>query len=133
MTPSPLGFPTLSRRRPPQPAMKNPASDLFEPRSVMDSDFPSTSKVAGGSGGGGVPSDRDFAFAFNNNNFSDRVLRIEIVEGGPSENKADGDACLSIADWASNRKRRREDGVKKEAGRLIAKPRSCVFSFFFLF
>ncbi|XP_077227296.1 BTB/POZ domain-containing protein POB1-like isoform X2 [Tasmannia lanceolata] len=80
--------------------MKESGADLFDPRSIMDSDFSPGSK------------DRDFAFAFNNNNFSDRVLRIEIMAGLP-ENKSNGEGCTSIADWARNRKRRRED-IKKE-------------------
>ncbi|KAL6986355.1 Boi protein [Sarracenia purpurea var. burkii] len=57
-------------------------------------------------------SDSDFAFAFNDSNFSDRVLRIEIVADVP-ESKSDAEGCSSIADWARNRKRRRED-IKKE-------------------
>ncbi|KAL5747600.1 hypothetical protein ACOSQ2_024897 [Xanthoceras sorbifolium] len=56
--------------------------------------------------------DSDFGFAFNDSNFSDRVLRIEIVSDLP-ETKSDGDGCSTIADWARNRKRRRED-IKKE-------------------
>ncbi|KAH7550186.1 hypothetical protein JRO89_XS13G0150600 [Xanthoceras sorbifolium] len=74
--------------------------DLFDPRPTMDSDF---------SPGG---FDSDFGFAFNDSNFSDRVLRIEIVSDLP-ETKSDGDGCSTIADWARNRKRRRED-IKKE-------------------
>ncbi|KAK8687517.1 hypothetical protein V6N13_086326 [Hibiscus sabdariffa] len=54
----------------------------------------------------------DFGFAFNDCNFSDRVLRIEVVQDLP-EAKSDGDCCSSIADWARDRKRRRED-FKKE-------------------
>ncbi|XP_077251244.1 BTB/POZ domain-containing protein POB1-like isoform X2 [Tasmannia lanceolata] len=79
--------------------MKDSGSDLFDPRTIMDSDF--------------FPGkDRDFAFAFNNNNFSDRVLRIEIVSDLP-DNRSDIECCSSIADWARNRKRRREE-IKKE-------------------
>ncbi|XP_010261454.1 PREDICTED: BTB/POZ domain-containing protein POB1 isoform X1 [Nelumbo nucifera] len=70
----------------------------------MDSSFSSS--------GNRSSSDGDFAFAFNDSNFSDRVLRIEVM-AGLSENKSDGDGCNSIADWARNRKRRRED-IKKE-------------------
>eukprot|EP00262_Sarcandra_glabra_P002690 TRINITY_DN13097_c0_g2_i1.p1 TRINITY_DN13097_c0_g2~~TRINITY_DN13097_c0_g2_i1.p1 ORF type:complete len:566 (+),score=69.87 TRINITY_DN13097_c0_g2_i1:98-1795(+) len=83
--------------------MKEPCADLFDPRTVMDSDF-----AAPGING----SDRDFAFAFNDSNFSDRVLRIEIVSELP-ESKSDGEGCTSLADWARNRKRRREE-IKKE-------------------
>lgn len=54
----------------------------------------------------------DFSFAFNDSNFSDRLLRIEIVSE-PIESTAHGEGCTSLEDWARNRKRRRED-VKKE-------------------
>ncbi|KAK2664206.1 hypothetical protein Ddye_002780 [Dipteronia dyeriana] len=74
--------------------------DLFDPRATMDSDFSP----------GGL--DSDFGFAFNDSNFSDRVLRIEVVSDLP-ETKSDGEGCSTIADWARNRKRRRED-IKKE-------------------
>ncbi|KAB2052392.1 hypothetical protein ERO13_A12G110300v2 [Gossypium hirsutum] len=77
-------------------------SDLFDPRNEMDSDY---SRGSAGSGG-------DFGFAFNDSNFSDRLLRIEIM-GGPSDCLPDGEGCTSIADWARHRKRRRED-MKKE-------------------
>ncbi|KAG0490608.1 hypothetical protein HPP92_007471 [Vanilla planifolia] len=55
--------------------------------------------------------EQNFEFAFNSSNFSDRVLRIEVV-GGPSERKAGDDGCGSISDWARHRKRRREDNRK---------------------
>ncbi|CAA0838195.1 BTB/POZ domain-containing protein [Striga hermonthica] len=48
----------------------------------------------------------DFAFAFNDVNFSDRILRIEILPDSPGS-KPDPD--VSLADWARNRKRRRDD------------------------
>lgn len=88
--------------------MRVPNVDLFDPRTIMDSDF--SPGEASGSGSG----DSDFGFAFNDSNFSDRVLRIEIMPD-LRETKADGDGCSSIADWARNRKRRRED-IKKENG-----------------
>lgn len=87
--------------------MRELNGDLFDPQSIMDS-FSSTSGV-----GGGSVSDSDFAFAFNDSNFSDRVLKIEIIPDMP-ETKSDGDGCTSIADWARNRKRRREE-IKKDA------------------
>lgn len=86
--------------------MKN--LDLFDPRSVMDSDF--SLNVSGG--------DSDFGFAFNDSNFSDRILRIEIMDDAP-ENRPDSEGCTSIADWARHRKRRRED-IKKESGKYFA-------------
>ncbi|KAA8522475.1 hypothetical protein F0562_013164 [Nyssa sinensis] len=86
--------------------MKQWNGDLFSPRMIMDSDFSS-------SGGHVVSaSEPDFGFAFDDSNFSDRVLKIEIIADLP-EAKSDGDGCNSIADWARNRKRRRED-IKKE-------------------
>ncbi|KAK8971257.1 BTB/POZ domain-containing protein POB1 [Platanthera guangdongensis] len=72
---------------------------------IMDPDF---SHIAG---------DQNFEFAFNSSNFSDRVLRIEIV-AGPAESKPDGEGCASISDWARHRKRRRED-IKKDKGLFI--------------
>lgn len=84
--------------------MKLPNVDLFDPPKIMDSDFSP-----------GAP-DSDFGFAFNDSNFSDRVLRIEIKPDLP-DSKSDGDGCSSIADWARNRKRRREE-MKKDTGQL---------------
>ncbi|KAK4422545.1 BTB/POZ domain-containing protein POB1 [Sesamum alatum] len=55
---------------------------------------------------GSPESSSDFAFAFNDVNFSDRVLRIEILPDSPGS-KPDPDDTL--ADWARNRKRRRDD------------------------
>ncbi|KAG8485131.1 hypothetical protein CXB51_021156 [Gossypium anomalum] len=60
----------------------------------------------------GSGSDGDFGFAFNDSNFSDRLLRIEIM-GVPSECHLDGEDCTGISDWDHHRKRRRED-IKKE-------------------
>ncbi|XP_021754295.1 BTB/POZ domain-containing protein POB1-like isoform X1 [Chenopodium quinoa] len=59
-------------------------------------------------------SESDFGFAFNDSNFSDRILKVEIVPDLPDV-KSDGDGCTTIADWAKNRKRRRDD-IKKEPG-----------------
>ncbi|KAE8712777.1 BTB/POZ domain-containing protein POB1 [Hibiscus syriacus] len=81
-------------------------ADLIDPLTIMDSDF----SPGETSGSGSV--DPDFGFAFDDSNFSDRILRIEIMPDLP-ETKSDGDGCSSIADWARNRKRRRED-FKKE-------------------
>lgn len=53
----------------------------------------------------------NFSFAFNDSNFSDRILRIEVM-AGPPESKSETDGCSSIAEWR-NRKRRRDD-IKKE-------------------
>lgn len=92
--------------------MKDSNTDLFDPRSTMESDFP-PGELATGSG-----SDSDFAFAFNDRNFSDRVLRIEIIPDFP-EIKSDGEGCISVADWARNRKRRREE-IKNENSKSVS-------------
>ncbi|CAJ2662903.1 unnamed protein product [Trifolium pratense] len=85
--------------------MKDLNSDLFDPVTVMESEW---------AHGGGSTSDADFGFAFNDSNFSDRVLRIEIMPD-PVDPQPDSELCTTIADWARHRKRRRED-VKKENG-----------------
>jgi len=61
-----------------------------------------------------LDSESDFGFAFNDSNFSDRILRIEIIPDLP-ESKSDGEGCSTIADWARHRKRRREE-IKRENG-----------------
>ncbi|VVB06858.1 unnamed protein product [Arabis nemorensis] len=48
----------------------------------------------------------DFGFAFNDANFSDRLLRIEITGSGEV-------SCSSVGDLVRNRKRRREDSNKE--------------------
>lgn len=84
--------------------MRDSNLDLFDPRTaVMDStDY----TIDAGRGDG------DFGFAFNDSNFSDRILRIEIISES-TETRPDGEGCTSLADWARNRKRRRED-IKRE-------------------
>ncbi|GAB4861648.1 Boi protein [Ancistrocladus abbreviatus] len=86
--------------------MRDSITDLFDPRTEMDSDLDK------------VPDEGNFGFAFNDSNFSDRILRIEIMEGS-SDSKSDCDGCTSLADWARNRKRRRED-LKKDNGVDVA-------------
>ncbi|GAV77002.1 BTB domain-containing protein/BACK domain-containing protein [Cephalotus follicularis] len=83
--------------------MKDSNTDLFNPRTVMESDYTARESSC---------TDGNFGFAFNDSNFSDRLLRIEIM-GGSIECRSDGEACHSLADWARHRKRRRED-VKKD-------------------
>jgi len=87
--------------------MKDFNSDLFDPGTVMDSSSSDYSRSASSS-------DADFGFAFNDSNFSDRILRIEIM-GDPVEARPDSEGCTTIADWARHRKRRRED-IKKDNG-----------------
>lgn len=96
--------------------------DLFDPLAIMDSDVSLASSV----------SEPDFAFAFNDRNFSDRVLRIEMVPD-LLETKTSCDSCTSIVDWARNRKRRRED-IKKDNGSLPPSLAviTCAFLCFFL-
>ncbi|KAG5228285.1 BTB/POZ domain-containing protein [Salix suchowensis] len=85
-----------------------PGADLFDPRIDMDSDFsPVESRL-----------DHDFSFAFNDSNFSDRVLKIEIVADLPDVKSA-GDVCSSITEWTRNRKRRREDVKKDKAVEIV--------------
>ena len=70
----------------------------------MDPDF---------SPGGGGP---NFEFAFNEVNFSDRELRIEVVPGdddAPGSSGA-GAGGGGLADWARHRKRRREELLKEK-------------------
>ncbi|XP_022933627.1 BTB/POZ domain-containing protein POB1-like isoform X1 [Cucurbita moschata] len=82
--------------------MKDLNSDVFDPTAGMDSDYSRASCSS--------PSDADFGFAFNDSNFSDRLLRIEIM-GELEEARPDSVGCTSILDWA-RRKRRREDCKK---------------------
>lgn len=78
--------------------MKDWHTDLLDPRTVMESDEEKS------------PKEGNFGFAFNDSNFSDRILRIEIIAG-----TSDSDGCCSLLDWARHRKRRRED-LKRENG-----------------
>lgn len=85
--------------------------DLFDHRAVMDSDF---SGVSG--------SDQNFEFAFNSSNFSDRVLRIEIMEEPPGS-KSDGEGGAAAVEWARHPKRKREEIKKDKGHRLVPDPR----------
>lgn len=89
--------------------MADSNTDLFDPRAAIGSDH-----VLGASTSS---RDSDFGFAFDDSNFSDRLLRIEIV-GESDETEPDASECSSIADWA-RRKRRRED-KKTENGNLLS-------------
>ncbi|CAN7095628.1 unnamed protein product [Brassica rapa subsp. narinosa] len=60
-------------------------------------------------------SEPDFGFAFNDRNFSDRLLRIEIMAPG-SNPGAEGFG--SISDWARRRKRRREESGNQSSSSL---------------
>ncbi|CAN1743724.1 BTB/POZ domain-containing protein POB1 [Linum perenne] len=65
----------------------------------------------------GTASESDFGFAFNDQNFSDRVLKIEIIPD-LSTTKSDADGSITLAEWARNRKRRREE-IKKDSGQSV--------------
>nr|ADW41580.1 BTB domain protein [Nicotiana benthamiana] len=93
--------------------------DLFDPRTaVMDPEFSPTRTR-----------EPDFAFAFNDSNFSDRVLRIEIVgDSLDGDGASDSHGCHSLADWARNRKRRREDFKKENALDITACPEEQIIS-----
>ncbi|XP_057743141.1 BTB/POZ domain-containing protein POB1-like [Arachis stenosperma] len=98
--------------------MKDSNSDLFDPVMVMESEW---------SRGGDAASEADFGFAFNDSNFSDRILRIEIMDD-PVDARTDSDACATIADWARHRKRRREDIKKENAVDLALLPEEQVLN-----
>lgn len=89
--------------------MRDSVLDLFDPRTaVMDSDNSSPT----------ASRNPDFAFAFNDSNFSDRVLRIEIVSDS-LETRPESQACNTVTDWARRTKRQRGDIAKKENGERV--------------
>ncbi|KAK2365299.1 BTB/POZ domain-containing protein POB1 [Trifolium repens] len=88
----------------------NNAADLFDPLFVMESDTVSSSS----------PDANDFGFAFNDSNFSDRILQIEVMND-PIEASSNADGCSTVADWANDRKRRRED-INKDNDLLPDQP-----------
>ncbi|XP_022959035.1 BTB/POZ domain-containing protein POB1-like [Cucurbita moschata] len=79
--------------------MKDFNTDLFDPRAAIDSDYVLAASTSS--------PDSDFGFAFDDSNFSDRLLRIEIV-GGSDETEPDFAGRSSVLDWA-RRKRRKEE------------------------
>ncbi|XP_060218489.1 BTB/POZ domain-containing protein POB1-like isoform X1 [Lycium barbarum] len=96
--------------------MKDQNLDLFDPRTaVMDPEYSPTRTR-----------DPDFGFAFNDSNFSDRVLQIEIM--GDPQPDSDSFHSQSLADWARNRKRRREDINKDMALDITTCPEEQVIS-----
>ncbi|KAF9622727.1 hypothetical protein IFM89_032907 [Coptis chinensis] len=68
----------------------------------------SVGRVSTSSSSSSLISQPDFQFAFNDINFSDRILKLEIT----SDREYDYEAVHSIADWA---KRRREEIMKENA------------------
>lgn len=92
--------------------MKNLGTDLFDP--------PLTSNMESSDSNDVGSRDADFGFAFNDSNFSDRTLRIEILPDDNSPKSFSGDdVSRSLSDWARHRKRRREDVVKKDNGQFV--------------
>ncbi|KAK7332779.1 hypothetical protein VNO80_29534 [Phaseolus coccineus] len=85
--------------------MRDFSLDLFDPGTTMESSSSSDYSRSASS------SDSDFGFAFNDSNFSDRILRIEIMIDLEATPNFEG--CNTIIDWARHHKRRRED-VKKD-------------------
>jgi hypothetical protein len=83
------------------------ASTAAAGEAEMDPDF---------SPGDGGPS---FEFAFNSVNFSDRVLRIEVVASDDAPGSRDDLGGGSLADWARHRKRRREELRKEKGNRMV--------------
>ncbi|KAI4315496.1 hypothetical protein L6164_028296 [Bauhinia variegata] len=79
--------------------------DLFDPHALMEECLLTKNNEPA--------SESDFGFAFNDSNFSDRVLTIEVLPDLP-DTKSDAEGCTSIAIWARNRKRRRQE-IRKEA------------------
>ncbi|KAK4415883.1 BTB/POZ domain-containing protein POB1 [Sesamum alatum] len=85
--------------------MRDSGLDLFDPMATaMGSKY--TTSPAGSR-------DQDFGFAFNDSNFSDRVLRIEIV-ADPMEARPESEACKTLADWAARKSKRRRGNVAKK-------------------
>ncbi|XP_047169156.1 BTB/POZ domain-containing protein POB1-like [Vigna umbellata] len=86
--------------------MKDFNLDLFDPaETVMESSSSSDYSRSAPS------SDADFGFAFNDSNFSDRILHIEIM-ADLDEASPNFEGCTTILDWVRHRKRRREDVQK---------------------
>ncbi|KAL6513624.1 Boi protein [Orobanche gracilis] len=86
--------------------MRDSGLDLFDPTTaVVGSDYNSSPDGS---------RDPDFGFAFNDSNFSDRVLRIEIV-ADITEAQPESSSCQTLADWAARKsKLSREHVAKKE-------------------
>jgi hypothetical protein len=80
----------------------------------MDSDC----SIAGLACGSESGSDFDFLFTFDNNNFSDRVLKIEIIPD-LSKGKLNGKGCTSMVILAGGNKKRQREEIKKEAGKRV--------------
>ncbi|KAL2902686.1 BTB/POZ domain-containing protein POB1 [Bienertia sinuspersici] len=102
--------------------MKLSNMELANPRTGIDS--ASTSKAAENDANDdhrSSNSESDFGFAFNDSNFSDRILKVEIISD-LSHTESEGDNCTTIADWANNRKRRREDIKKDHGADIIVQP-----------
>ncbi|GAA0148167.1 hypothetical protein LIER_07687 [Lithospermum erythrorhizon] len=64
-----------------------------------------------------LETDSDFGFAFNDSNFSDRVLRIEVVHDDDDKGEEDA-TCNSLANWARYRKRIKKENAPDEVMQL---------------
>ncbi|XP_015162622.1 BTB/POZ domain-containing protein POB1-like isoform X2 [Solanum tuberosum] len=64
--------------------------------------------ICSGRGSNGSGTQSDYGFAFDDSNFSDRVLMIEVVPDLP-ELKTEEEGLSLVVDWARKRKRRREE------------------------
>lgn len=64
--------------------------------------------ICSGRGSNGLGTQSDYGFAFDDSNFSDRVLMIEVVPDLP-ELKTEEEGLSLVVDWARKRKRRREE------------------------
>ncbi|XP_021820516.1 BTB/POZ domain-containing protein POB1-like isoform X2 [Prunus avium] len=95
--------------------MTKPNVDLLRRRTITDPD----QSPSGVGELGSDPEAQDFTFAFNDINFSDRILRIEIVPDSP-EAKPDGVGCSTASDWERNKKRRRADIKRDSAEDILA-------------
>lgn len=74
--------------------------------------------MASDSSPGRVGSPPDFAFAFNDKNFSDRILRIEIVSDNFGTENVAEDEFDAVDEVGGHRKRRREE-IKNDQGKKI--------------
>lgn len=92
-------------------------SEFVDPALVMESERSH----------GGTSSESDFGFAFNDINFSDRLLRIEVINENPGVTTTNSDGVTTT--WARHSKRRRENGTPLSFSSEEIEPNFCVFLF----
>ncbi|GFP91458.1 BTB/POZ domain-containing protein pob1 [Phtheirospermum japonicum] len=61
--------------------------------------------------------DPDFGFAFNDSNFSDRVLLIEVV-ADPPDGRPEPEDCSTLSDWATRKAKRRRGCVARKGNEM---------------